>query len=118
MNKCFFRVLPTYLVFIFSLSGWVTSVFLYKETRQHQHFVQEGKLTNPFNILKFSLTDLSSESEIYRKIQEWSYNESNAQLGSLKTICTYNPRMLTLISPVICKTAAIHVCNYLFELEP
>ncbi|TOK95183.1 hypothetical protein, partial [Vibrio parahaemolyticus] len=85
---------------------------------QHQHFVQEGKLTNPFNILKFSLTDLSSESEIYRKIQEWSYNEGNAQLGSLKTICTYNPRMLTLISPVICKTAAIHVCNYLFELEP
>ncbi len=67
MNKCFFRVLPTYLVFIFSLSGWVTSVFLYNEIRQHQHFVQEGKLTNPFNILKLSLTDLSSESEIYRK---------------------------------------------------
>lgn len=115
MKTKFNNALSMWLMFSLSLSGWVTSVYLFEETRKHQKFVQEGKLMNAFNILEYSLKNISSEKEVYQKIKEWHQNEKHAQLGSLKTVCTHKPEMIALLSTIFCKTTAIRVCDIFLE---
>ncbi|MHA2729591.1 hypothetical protein [Vibrio campbellii] len=115
MKTKFGNALSVWLMLSLSLSGWVTSVYLFKETRKHQNFVLEGKLMNAFNILEHSLKNISSEKEVYQKIKEWHQHEKSAQLGSLKTVCTHKPEMIALLSPMFCKTTAIRVCDIFLE---
>ncbi|TKG01297.1 hypothetical protein [Vibrio lentus] len=104
------------LMLALSLSGWVTSIYIFKETKKYQDELLEGKLINAFNILEHSIKDISSEHEIYQKIKEWHQHKKSAQLGSLKTVCTYAPEMIVLLSPIFCEKTAIRVCDVSFDL--
>lgn len=111
MKTKFTNAISISLMLTLSLSGWVTSAFLFKETRKQQYYILEGKLTNAFNMLHYSFRNVISEEQIYDKIKEWHQHEESAQLGSLKTLCVYQPKMIALLSPVFCITTAIQVCD-------
>ncbi|OBS92774.1 hypothetical protein CWO08_23320 [Vibrio sp. 10N.286.48.B8] len=94
-----------------SLSGWVTSMYLYDNFLMYQLRVSEGKTINAYNILDSAFRHSISEDHMYSMVTDWVLKGSSAEVGSLTTICNRNPIILMEISPSFTEFFILKVCS-------
>ncbi|AMF97043.1 hypothetical protein AL538_04470 [Vibrio harveyi] len=99
------------IMIVISLSGWITSIYMYNDLMDYQSRVSEGKVINAYNILVSAFKRSDSEGEILLIVNDWIIKGRSAELGSLTTMCNNNPSILLGVSTAFTEALILKICK-------
>ncbi|MFV8458767.1 hypothetical protein ACNO5M_27200 [Vibrio owensii] len=104
------HVIPL-LILLLSVSGWITSAFLYQEISAQHDYMADAKLWNAENILKDAFREAQAKPDIIALLDDWKQRGATAQTGSITTVCDNQPENLAKISPALNESTIATACQ-------